>query len=134
MLLNQEFEILEVLFIALLIYGVSWLAIRQLSNGKRQEVLSRYGELRKQSLELQKITSNYILSEDMSNRIMKGEITYTEFYRQLKHSHVSNLSDKCLQKIKYSNNLLSLKKAEQRLQHEEERLAEARSLISYIQG
>jgi len=132
MLLNQDLKVVVVLSTVLLIYGAVWLAIRQLSLNKKQRMLTRYSELRKQSLELQKITSNYILSEDVSDKTLKEGITCTDFYRQLKQGHVANLSVKSLQKIKHSNNLLLLQKAEYRLKSEEQRLKEARLLISYV--
>lgn len=131
MLLNHDLKIMVALCAALLVYGMLWLFMKNLSRARRQKVLSRYSELRKQSLELQKITSNYMMSADTSNVSIRGDVTYADFYRQLKQKHVSNLSDKCLQKIKYSNNLLLLKKAEHTLHNEEIRLQEARLLISY---
>lgn len=104
---------------------------RKISSNKKQQMLSKYTELRRQSLELQGAMSNYILAGDADLTKLEGDITCADFYRQLKSNHVYNLSDKYLAKVKNSNNLLFLNKAERNLQEQEVRLSNARKLVSF---
>ena len=93
-------------------------------------MLSKYSELRRQSLTLQEVVSNYLLADDADKRLLSGELTCADLYRQLKSNHVYNLSDKYLSKVKKSNNLLFLNRAERKLYEQEERLNNAQRLIS----
>ncbi len=96
---------------------------------RKKDLLNRYTTLRRQSLELQKTLSHHVLS-DTDTLTTTGEINYADFYRQIKSNHVYNLSDKYLSKLKNSNNLLFLNKAERNLQQQEEKLKNAEQLIS----
>lgn len=92
-------------------------------------MLKKYTELRKESLALQGTVSDYMLTGDAARKIIDGDQSLSDFYRQLKSNHISNLSDKYLSKVKKSNNPLFLNRAERNLQEQEEKLKNAKHLI-----
>ncbi|MFP9098059.1 hypothetical protein ACLI09_03315 [Flavobacterium sp. RHBU_24] len=130
MLLNDDFTILEVLIAVAFVYLVSVFIIKRISLKRKEEILNRYSSLRRQSLKLQKTLSQHVLTESTDALIPQGQVSYADFYRQLKSNHVYNLSDKQLSKVKNTNNLLFLSKAERNLQEQEQKLKNAEQLIS----
>jgi hypothetical protein len=129
MLLTDDFSILEVVIAAAFAYLITLFIIKRISLKRKREILNRYTTLRRQSLELQKTLSQHVLT-DADSLTATGEINYADFYKQIKSNHVYNLSDKYLSKLKNSNNLLFLNKAEQNLLAQEQKLKKAEELIS----
>ncbi|MFY7730468.1 MAG: hypothetical protein ACOVRN_13190 [Flavobacterium sp.] len=132
MLLTNDLMILVALGAACGLYAFVAFCIQKLSVNKKEQMLSKYSELRRQSLTLQEVVSNYLLADDADKKLLSGELTCADLYRQLKSNHVYNLSDKYLSKVKKSNNLLFLNKAERKLYEQEERLNNAQRLISSV--
>lgn len=130
MILTNDFTILEVGAAAAIAYLLTVFIIKRISLKRKRELLTRYSNLRKQSLELQKTLSHYVLTDSTDELIPQGQISYADFYKQLKSNHVYNLSDKYLSKVKKSNNPLFLNKAERNLQEQEQKLKKAEQLIS----
>lgn len=104
---------------------------RKVSAHKKQLMLKKYSELRKQSLALQGSMNDLIMAGDAERKTIEGSLTYGDFYKQLKSNHMYNLSEKYLSKVKKSNNLLFLNKAERNLQQQEEKLKNAQQLLSF---
>jgi len=130
MLLNDDFTIFEVLIATAFVYLLTVFIVKRISLPRKRELLNRYSSLRRQSLELQKTLSQHVLTDSNDALIPQGQVSYADFYRQLKSNHVYNLSDKYLAKVKNSNNPLFLNKAERNLQEQEQKLKNARQLIS----
>jgi|GEM_PF-3152596 len=130
MLLNDDFTIFEVLIATAFVYLLTVFIVKRISLRRKRELLNRYSSLRRQSLELQKTLSQHVLTDSTDALIPQGQVSYADFYRQLKSNHVYNLSDKYLAKVKNSNNPLFLNKAERNLQEQEQKLKNARQLIS----
>ncbi|MFP5436470.1 MAG: hypothetical protein ACLGH8_01650 [Bacteroidia bacterium] len=104
---------------------------RKISAHKKQLMLKKYSELRKQSLAMQGTMNNLIMAGDAERKTIDGTLTCADFYKQLKSNHMYNLSDKYLSKVKKSNNLLFLNKAERNLYEQEAKLKNAQQLLSF---
>lgn len=118
--------------IAILGLGTCFLAMgiaKKISIQKKQQMLKKYTELRKESLALQGTVSDYMLAKDAARKTIDGNQSLSDFYRQLKSNHIYNLSDKYLSKVKNSNNPIFLNKAERNLQEQEEKIKTAKHLI-----
>ena len=130
MLFTNDFAVFEVILAIVVVYFATGFLVKKISMKRKGQILSRYGAVRKQSLELQKTLSHQVLSDTADRATLNGQISYADFYRQLKSNHVYNLSDKYVSKVKNSNNPLFLNKAERNLQEQEEKLKSAEQLIS----
>lgn len=129
MLFQNDSMFFGVLTATVIVSFLSTFVIKKISQEKRRRMLVRYSALRKQSLDLQKTMSDQLLADSAENITLNGELSCNDFYRQLKSNHVYNLSDKYLSKVKKSNNLLFLNKAERNLEEQEQKLKDAEQLL-----
>ncbi|MES2485158.1 MAG: hypothetical protein V4581_04315 [Bacteroidota bacterium] len=81
---------------------------------------------------MQELLSEYMLSTNAERKLVKDNVTFAEYYRQLKNNHVTHLSSKFLDKLQKSNNPLLLKKTADILNHQELKLKDAENVISGI--
>jgi hypothetical protein len=131
MLLNNDLLILVSIALAALCYPLARYLAGKLLYHKKELIIRKHKQLRLQSLHLMQTASQYMLAKNAETDAIDNEVTYADFYRQLKSNHVSNLSDKVLIKIKHSNNPMLLEKAEHQLQRQERKLREAESILNY---
>jgi len=113
-------------------YLIFKLVIKRLSFERKRSLIIRFQQLRKQSLSLQELLSEYMLSTNAERKLVKDNVTFAEYYRQLKSNHVTHLSSKFLDKLQKSNNPLLLKKTADVLKHQEIKLKDAENVISGI--
>ncbi len=113
-------------------YLIFKLVLKRLSFEKKRNLIVRFQQLRKQSLSLQELLSEYMLSTNAERKLVKDNVTFAEYYRQLKNNHVTHLSSKFLDKLQKSNNPLLLKKTADILNHQELKLKDAENVISGI--
>lgn len=132
MLPLDDFTALVVLVTAVLIYFLATVVIKFVFRQKKEDILSRYSRLRRQSIDLQTAMSGYLLEGDAGKNRIDGELTFADFYRQMKSNHISNLSDKYLSRVKKSNNPLFLNKVEKNLEEQEQKLKNAEQLIATV--
>ncbi|MFP9114686.1 hypothetical protein ACLI1A_12155 [Flavobacterium sp. RHBU_3] len=117
---------------AALMYVLATVVIKFVFRQKKEDILSRYSRLRRQSIDLQTAMSGYLLEGNTGKNPIDGELTFADFYRQMKSNHISNLSDKYLSRVKKSNNPLFLTKVEKNLEEQEQKLKDAEQLIATV--
>lgn len=131
MLFNTDAPIIAGIVLAVpAYYLLRWVLQKTLSH-KKELIIRKHRMLRQQSLQLMQSVSQHMLAKNAETEAIAEQVTYGDFYRQLKVNHVSNLSDKFLIKIKHSNNPMMLEKAGQKLERQERRLKEAETLLAY---
>jgi hypothetical protein len=129
---TTDFLILYGLLACIALYPLLKFLSKTSFKSRKRILLSRYKALRKESLRIQEAMSMHILSGNADRELLTGEITYGEYYRRLKHNHVSHLSSKIQEKLQNSDNPLLLIKTVEELNEQEKKLKEAQSLLSGI--
>ncbi|KOS07326.1 hypothetical protein AM493_15735 [Flavobacterium akiainvivens] len=131
MLLNSDILIATGVVLSPLGYILARHLLGKMLFIKKEQVITKHGKLRQQSLHLMESVSQRMVNSHDDSETIGNEVTYADFYRQLKANHVSNLSDKLIVRVKRSNNPLKLEKAAHRLEQQELRLKEAEMMLHY---
>lgn len=126
MFFTPEFAIATVLAVLLILYVLTrFMNSRPGYLARKTDILDQFQSLRNKSRKLQDELSNLVLSQNMAQEILTGNITYKDYLKSLQRNHIQNLSDKNYARIKNTNNRIILKQAQDMLIEQDAKLEDA---------